>query len=125
MQLLLNLFANGLKYNKSETPEIVLGAREADADPAFVTLFVRDNGVGIEAQYHERIFRIFHRLHRRDEVEGTGAGLAICKKIVEAHGGRIWIESEAGRGATFFFTLPRAETASVAPKRRTEVAALP
>ena len=135
MQLLANLIANGLKYNKSESPEVILGAKPAggapapedtDADPAMVTLFVRDNGIGIEAQYHEQIFRMFRRLHRREEVEGTGAGLTICKKIVEAHGGRIWIESEAGRGATFFFTLPRSEAVPappVAPTRRTEVTA--
>ena len=75
MQLLANLFANGLKYNKSERPEIVLGARPdggPDADPGFVTLFVRDNGIGIEPQYHEQIFRMFRRLHRREEIEGTG-----------------------------------------------------
>ena len=90
MQLLANLFANGLKYNKSETPEVVLGAKpESDEQPPgesnadFATLFVRDNGIGIEAQYHDQIFRMFRRLHRREEVEGTGAGLAICKKIVE------------------------------------------
>ena len=110
MQLLSNLFGNGLKYNKNERPEVVLGARPdgaSDGDPAQATLFVRDNGIGIEPQYHEQIFRMFRRLHHREEFEGTGAGLAICKKIVEAHGGRIWIESEAGRGATFYFTLPR------------------
>ncbi len=137
MQLLANLFANGLKYNKSETPEIVLGARpesealspgEQEAD--FATLFVRDNGIGIETQYHDQIFRMFRRLHRREEVEGTGAGLAICKKIVEAHGGKIWVESEANRGATFCFTLPRLPRPGmpeepVAPSRRTEEAAAP
>jgi PAS domain S-box-containing protein len=139
MQLLANLFANGLKYNKSETPEVVLGARpeadaqaSGDADADFVVFFVRDNGVGIEAQYHDQIFRMFRRLHRRDEIEGTGAGLAICKKIVEAHGGKIWVESEAGCGATFYFSLPRPTTVAalapaepLAPSRRAEEVAAP
>jgi PAS domain S-box-containing protein len=126
VQLLTNLVANGLKYNKSEHPEVVFGAK-ADAEQGFATLFVHDNGIGIEPQYHEQIFRMFRRLHRREEVEGTGAGLAICKKIVEGHGGRLWVESEAGRGATFYFTLPRLEAtaAPVAPSHRVEVVAAP
>jgi PAS domain S-box-containing protein len=107
MQLLANLISNGLRYNKSPHPEVVIGAWPAKGEDAdFVTLFVRDNGIGIEPQYHEQIFKLFKRLHRRDEVEGTGAGLTICKKIVEAHGGRLWVESSPGKGATFFFTLP-------------------
>jgi PAS domain S-box-containing protein len=112
-QLLANLIGNGLKYNTSARPEVVVGAAAEDGasspatrHPQPATLFVRDNGIGIEPQYHEQIFLMFRRLHRREEYEGNGAGLAICKKIVEAHGGRIWVESEAGRGATFYFTLP-------------------
>jgi light-regulated signal transduction histidine kinase (bacteriophytochrome) len=122
------LISNGVKYNKSERPEVVLGstgpARGAarSGTTVFATLFVRDNGVGIDPAYHEQIFRIFRRLHRRDEVEGTGAGLAICKRIVEAHGGRLWVESAAGQGATFYFTLPRQSTALRGPPPTLELA---
>jgi PAS domain S-box-containing protein len=113
IQLLSNLVSNGLKYNKSSQPEIVIGAVAdshppiPDSPPGLATLFVRDNGIGIDPAYHEQIFRMFRRLHRRDEIEGTGAGLTICQRIVEAHGGRIWVESQIGQGATFYFSLPR------------------
>jgi PAS domain S-box-containing protein len=109
MQLLANLVGNGLKYNTDPRPEVVLGYRPdgGNGDGGSVTLYVRDNGIGIDPQYHEQVFQLFRRLHHRDEYEGTGAGLAICRKIVEAHGGRIWVESRAGRGSTFVFTLPR------------------
>jgi PAS domain S-box-containing protein len=113
IQLLANLISNGLKYNKSPEPEILVGAvphpraEGQNGKPDLATFYVRDNGIGIDPAYHEQIFRMFRRLHRRDEIEGTGAGLTICRRIVEAHGGRIWVESQVGGGATFYFTLPR------------------
>lgn len=102
-QLFQNLIANALKFCRDVTPEVTLSAERAGG--AWL-IHVRDNGIGLDPAYAERIFLIFQRLHTREEYPGTGMGLAICKKIVERHGGRIWVESQPGQGATFTVSLP-------------------
>jgi PAS domain S-box-containing protein len=108
-QLWQNLIGNALKFRGPDTPTVHVSVRrEGDGDGANWQFSVKDNGVGIEPQYFDRIFVIFQRLHSMDRYPGTGIGLAVCKKIVERHGGRIWVESQLGAGSTFFFSLPAA-----------------
>ncbi|MFC1706224.1 PAS domain S-box protein [Planctomycetota bacterium] len=102
VRLLQNLIANAIKFRGDDPPRIHVSAERHGASWVFA---IRDNGIGIEACYHDRIFTIFQRLHSRTEYEGTGMGLALCKRIVERHDGRIWVESQEGRGSTFCFTM--------------------
>jgi signal transduction histidine kinase len=106
IQLFQNLVSNGIKFRSDRNPEIRISAQREDAHWIFA---VGDNGIGIEPQYWEQIFVMFKRLHTRKDYSGTGIGLAICKKIVERHGGRIWLKSKPGEGSVFYFTLPAAE----------------
>lgn len=102
-QLFQNLLSNAIRYRSEAPPEIRVGAEKCSDRFKFS---VQDNGIGIEPEYKEHIFGIFKRLHSSAEYPGTGMGLAICQRIIDRTGGQIWVESEPGRGATFFFTLP-------------------
>lgn len=117
VQLFQNLIANAVKFRSEQQPRIHISAKEIqDAKPEGISsasamrsellISIRDNGIGIAPTYLEKIFEIFTRLHSEDKYPGTGAGLAICKKILELHGGRIWAESEKGQGTTVHFTIP-------------------
>jgi light-regulated signal transduction histidine kinase (bacteriophytochrome) len=110
VQLFQNLIGNAIKYQNPGIPRIHVSATRQDRTNW--TFAVKDNGLGIDPQYFERIFGMFQRLHKRDEFSGTGVGLAICKKIMERHGGRLWVESVVGEGSTFSFALAATGRAS-------------
>ena len=107
-QLFQNLIGNALKFCNADSPRVELSAKNVEG---MWEVSVSDNGIGIKPDYAEQIFSPFKRLHGRNEYEGTGIGLSICRKLVERHGGEIWVESELGNGATFKFTLETPEGA--------------
>jgi light-regulated signal transduction histidine kinase (bacteriophytochrome) len=103
-QVFQNLIGNAIKYHSAEVAQVHVSAAKNEVREWIFS--VRDNGLGIAPQYFERIFILFQRLHGQNEFEGTGIGLAVSKKIVERLGGRIWVESQPGKGSTFYFSLP-------------------
>jgi len=105
-QLFQNLIENAIKFHGAQLPRIHVGVQQLGERWLF---FVQDNGIGMEPQFTERVFVLFQRLHNQEQYPGRGVGLAISRKIVERHGGRIWVDSEPGKGATFYFTLDPAE----------------
>jgi light-regulated signal transduction histidine kinase (bacteriophytochrome) len=103
-QLMTNLISNAIKFHNDEPPRVEISSSARYNKFVFS---VKDNGIGIDPKYQENLFKMSQRLHNRDEYPGTGIGLAISKKIVGRHGGRIWFESDFGKGTTFYFTMPR------------------
>jgi light-regulated signal transduction histidine kinase (bacteriophytochrome) len=102
-RLFRNLISNAVKFSGSRPPRIHISARQEGQE---WIISVQDSGIGFDPRYAESIFKVFKRLHSKEKFSGTGIGLSICKKIIERHGGRIWAESEPGKGAAFYFTIP-------------------
>ncbi|MEE8479364.1 MAG: ATP-binding protein, partial [Candidatus Neomarinimicrobiota bacterium] len=93
-----------IKFHGEKPPRIHISTKQEDNKWVFS---VKDNGIGIDPKYFNQIFKIFQRLHTREEYSGSGIGLAVCKKIIQRHGGKIWVESELGKGSTFYFSIPK------------------
>ncbi|MDH3582994.1 MAG: response regulator [Phycisphaerae bacterium] len=103
-QVFQNLISNAIKFRGNGPPKVAIGVEEGDGNWVF---YVRDDGIGFDPSQHDQLYGMFKRLHTRDEYPGTGVGLALCRKVIQRHGGRIWAESEPGQGSTFYFTIPR------------------
>jgi signal transduction histidine kinase len=102
--MITNLLSNAVKFSsKQEKAEIIIGSAPGEHESVF---YVRDNGIGFDMKYAPELFDVFHRLHNTGDYEGTGIGLALVKRIIERHGGRIWVESEPHKGAAFYFAIP-------------------
>ena len=115
-QVFANLVGNAVKFSRERNPAIIaIGAQPDARHPGDQVFFVRDNGVGFDPRYADKLFGVFQRLHSLKEFEGTGIGLANVRRIVTRHGGRVWAEGALGRGAVFFFSLPAAEPATKPP----------
>ena len=102
--VLKNLIENGIKYNQTESPLIHVGYEDNSENHIF---YVKDNGIGIEKEYHEMIFEMFKRLHNKEDYEGTGIGLAFCEKVIHQHGGKIWLDKSDDDGSIFKFSIPK------------------
>ena len=108
VQLMQNLVGNAIKFRRpDQPPRVEIGAAQEAANEDVWHFTVKDNGIGIDPEHHDRIFVIFQRLHTREHYQGTGIGLAVCRKIVERHEGKIWVDSRDGEGSTFHFTIPQ------------------
>jgi light-regulated signal transduction histidine kinase (bacteriophytochrome) len=112
-----NLIGNAIKYSAGNNPRIIISSTQ---ETSLHRVSVRDNGMGIDSKYHERIFGLFNRLHSAAKISGTGIGLAITQRVVERHGGRIWVESELGKGANFVFTVPALGATDMRPTEGSE-----